>query len=93
MNRIIWSDLAFLTYTSISEYLQKFSLDAALNFDAEVESLLDKLKSFKNLCPPHQKLTELRKCTVNKYTFLLVRVDGNDIHLVTFHDSRRIELI
>lgn len=94
MNRIIWSDLAFLTYTDISEHLQNIhSLDAAIRFDEEVEALLERLRSFSHICPPHKKMKALRKCTVNKHTYVLVGVDGADIHLVTFHDNRRMNLI
>jgi plasmid stabilization system protein ParE len=53
MNTIVWSDLAFLSFTDIAGHLaENYSMDVAISFDEEVELLLDKLRSFKNLCPP-----------------------------------------
>ena len=91
MNKIVWSDLAYLSYTDISNYITNhYSLDIAIRFDEEVETLLEKLRSFKSLCPPFEKRRELRKCTINAYSALLYRVDGRSIHLITFFDNRGI---
>ncbi len=91
MNAIVWSDLAFLSFTDIANYLtEKYSLDKAIQFDEEVESLLQKLAKFKHFCPAFERRPPLRKCVVNRYTSLLYRVDGNTIHLVTFFDNRGI---
>lgn len=91
MNTIIWSDLAYLSYTDISNYLSnRYSLDVALRFDDEVERLLDSLKTFKHLCPAYKPRPQLRKCTINKYSSLIYRVDGTTIHIITFFDNRGI---
>jgi len=91
MNQVIWSDLAYLSYTDISDYLSfNFSLDAALKFDAQVENLCEKLISFNEFCPKYQPRPALRNCKVNKFISLLYRIDGNKIHLITFHDNRSI---
>jgi plasmid stabilization system protein ParE len=93
MNQIVWSDLAYLTYTDISEYLIKqYSLDAAIRFDEEVESLLDKLRSFDRFCPSYEKRPVLRKCVINRYSSLLYRVDGNKIQLASFFDNRGLHV-
>ncbi len=43
MNSIIWSDLAYLSFNDIAGYLtDHVSLDAAIKFNDEVESLLRK---------------------------------------------------
>jgi plasmid stabilization system protein ParE len=92
--KIVWSDLAYLSYTDIVNYLtDHYSLEVAVRFDEEVEILLDKLRSFRELCPPYEKRAGLRKCTVNTYTSLLYRVDGKTIHLITFFDNRGIHTI
>ena len=89
MNEIIWSDLAYLTFTDIAEYLTKnVSIDAAIKFNDEVESLVEKLQSFSHLCKPDPRRPKLRECTVNKFTSMTYRVDGNKIHIITFFDNR-----
>lgn len=91
MNQIVWSDLAYITYTDISEHLtQQFSLDAAIRFDEEVEQLLGNLKSFAKICPPYEKKPVLRKCVINRYSSLLYRIEGNKILLASFFDNRGI---
>ncbi len=91
MNQVIWSDLAYLSYTDISNYLtSNFSLDLALKFDEQVEKLCDNLTKFKNFCPAYTLRPTLRKCIVNKHIALLYRIDENKIHLITFYDNRGI---
>ena len=91
MNQIVWSDLAYITYTDISEYLiHHYSLDAAIRFDEEVEQLLERLRTFSKLCPPYQKKPVLRKCVINRYSSMLYQVEGNKIHLASFYDNRGI---
>ncbi len=91
MNKIVWSDLAFLTFTDIAEFLSsKYSLDAAIKFDEQVDSIIQNLKKYKELCPAYKKRPSLRKCIVNKNTSLLYRIDRDKIHLVTFFDNRGI---
>lgn len=91
MNTIVWSDLAFLSFTDTVTYLtENHTLDAAVRFDEEVERLLGNLRSFKHYCPPYERRPALRKCVVNRNTSLIYRVDGNTLHLVTFFDNRGI---
>lgn len=91
MNKINWSDLAYLSYTDISDYLtDKYSIDAAIRFDETVEKLVNNLKTFEHLCPKYKPRPTLRKCTINKYTSLLYRIDGKIIQLVSFFDNRGI---
>jgi plasmid stabilization system protein ParE len=93
MNMIVWSDLAYLSFNDAADYLaEKYSLDAAIKFDEELEQLLEKLRSFKHFCPPYELRPILRKCVVNRYTSLIYRVDGTTIHLVTFCDNRGIHI-
>jgi plasmid stabilization system protein ParE len=91
MNTINWSDLAYLSYTDISNYLtEKFSLNVAIKFDDKVEKLLKNLETFEELCPKYQRRPSLRKCTIDKHVSLLYRIDGKIIQLVTFFDNRGI---
>jgi len=89
MNKIVWSDLAYLSFTDIANYLtEHYSIEAAIRFDEEVEYLLEKLESFEHLCPPYERRPTLRKCVINRHSSLLYRVDGKTIHLVSFFDNR-----
>lgn len=91
MNKIVWSDLAYLSYTDISTYLSdNYSLDTAIRFDDEVNKLLDNLASFKSLCPKYKPRPPLRKCLINRYSSFLYRIDGKTIHLITFFDNRSL---
>ena len=91
MNTIVWSDLAYLSFSDTADYLtENYSLDVALKFDEEVEQLLEKLRSFKHFCPPYELRPMLRKCVVNRHTSLMYRVDGTAIYLITFFDNRGI---
>ncbi len=93
MNTIVWSDLAYLSFNDAADFLtENYSLGTAIKFDEEVEKLLEKLRSFKHFCPPYELRPILRKCTVNRYTSLIYRVDGTTIHLVTFCDNRGIHI-
>ncbi|MEM1121648.1 MAG: type II toxin-antitoxin system RelE/ParE family toxin [Bacteroidota bacterium] len=91
MSKIVWSDLAYLSYTDISDYIsENYSLDKAIQFDETVEKLLENLRIFNHFCPVYQPRPQLRKCTINKYSSLLYRIDGNTIQLISFFDNRGI---
>ncbi len=91
MNQIVWSDLAFITFNEIADFLtENVSLDAAVKFNEQVESLLEKLETFSHLCSPHPRWPVLRKCIINKYSSLSYRVEGHKIHLISFFDNRGV---
>jgi plasmid stabilization system protein ParE len=91
MNKIVWSDLAYLSFTDIANYLtEHYSIDAAIRFDEEVENLLKNLEFFEHLCPTYERRPTLRKCIISRHSSLLYRVDGKTIHLVSFFDNRGV---
>lgn len=93
MNTLVWSDLSYLSFNDTVDYLtENYSLDAAVKFDEDVESLLKKIASFKHFCPPFEPRPTLRKCIVNRHTSMIYRVDGTTIHLITFFDNRGVHL-
>ncbi|MDY0078407.1 MAG: hypothetical protein RBR87_14160 [Bacteroidales bacterium] len=50
---IFWAPLAEETYLkTLSQILDRWTIKEAENFEAKVESLLEKLKIHKHLCPP-----------------------------------------
>jgi plasmid stabilization system protein ParE len=56
---IIWSPLALDSYErSIEFILKKWTNKEAVEFDEKVEDLLQKLKNYKNLCPPSKRFNQ-----------------------------------
>ena len=89
MKTIVWSDLAYVTFTEIADYLTEiFSLDAALKFSEAVKKLLGNLETFEGLCPKHPRRKGYRKCIINRYASLVYRIDGSSILLIAFQDNR-----
>jgi plasmid stabilization system protein ParE len=81
--------LARETYLAVLDYLlTEWPLDVAIEFDEKVEALLERLQTFKNLCPPSEKQPHLRRCVVTKQTSLYYQVQGDVIEIVVFYDNR-----
>ncbi len=86
---IIWSPLAEATYlNTLSQILELWTIKEAEDFEAKVESLLEKLKTQKRLCPPSNKLKNLRRCVIAPQTSLVYHVKDDIIQLVAFFDNR-----
>ena len=66
----------------------QWSLDVALQWDAKVSNLLNRISEHKNLCPPSKKFIGLRRCAITEYTSLLYRVKDDKVELITFFDNR-----
>ena len=68
---ISWSPLAEETYLkTLSQILEHWTLKEAEDFEAKVESLIEKLKTQKRLCPPSDKQKSLRRCVIEPQDFL-----------------------
>ena len=81
---IDWSDEAVLTYNKTIDYLlEEWNADIAENFETKTNSLLDRLKTHKHLCP-ESNIIHLRKCVLHKNTSLIYRVKNDIIELVAF---------
>ena len=62
---VIWSPLAEKTYFKILEnILERWSVSEAEDFETKVNSLLEKLKTHKYLCPLSFKQKSLRRCVI-----------------------------
>ena len=58
---ISWSPFAEETYlNTLSQILEKWTVIEAEDFETKVESLIEKLKTQKHLCPPSNKHKKLR---------------------------------
>lgn len=85
---IIWSEQAKNSYEKIIDFiLEQWNSDIALNFESKTNTLLDKLKQNKNLCP-ESKQTQLRKCVIHKNASLIYKISKPNIELITFIDNR-----
>ena len=62
---IYWTPLAEKTYLkTLSQILDKWTVKEAENFEAKVDSLIEKLKTQKHLCPPSDAQKQLRRCVI-----------------------------
>ena len=86
---ISWSPLAEETYLkTLSSILERWTVKEAEDFEDKVESLLEKLKTQKRLCPPSGKQKSLRRCVIAPQTSLVYQIKENIIELVAFFDNR-----
>ncbi|MFW6275750.1 MAG: type II toxin-antitoxin system RelE/ParE family toxin [bacterium] len=86
---ISWSPLAEETYLkTLNQILDRWSVKEAEDFEAKVDSLIEKLKIQKRLCPPSDKQKSLRRCVIAPQTSLVYQIKENIIELVAFFDNR-----
>jgi plasmid stabilization system protein ParE len=86
---ISWSPLAEETYLkTLSLILEKWTIKEVEDFENKVESLIEKLKSQKRLCPPSDKQKNLRRCVIAPQTSLVYQIKDDIIELVAFFDNR-----
>jgi len=86
---ISWSPLAEETYLNIlSQMLDRWTVREAEAFETQVESLIDKLRKQKYLCPSSKKQKSLRRCVIAPQTSLVYQITGDVIELVAFFDNR-----
>lgn len=90
---IVWSPVAEETYLkTLSSILEKWTIKEAEDFEYKVESLLSVLKKQKHLCPPSQKMKNLRRCVITPQTSLVYQIRNNIIELVAFFDNRSLNI-
>lgn len=88
---IYWSPLAEKTYlNTLAQILEKWTIKEVENFEAKVESYIEKLKTQKNLCPPSDKHKHLRRCVVAPQTSFIYQINGNIIEIIAFIDNRSL---
>lgn len=86
---ISWSPLAEETYlNTLSQILERWTIKEAEDFEAKVESIIEKLKTQKHLCPPSSKQKSLRRCVIAPQTSLVYQIKTDTIELVAFFDNR-----
>ncbi len=86
---ISWSPQAEETYlNTLSQILEKWTIKEAEDFEAKVESLLEKLKTQKHLCPPSSKQKNLRRCVIAPQASLVYQIKNDVIELAAFFDNR-----
>jgi len=87
--KVIWSPLAEETYLKAIEFiLKRWTVNEADEFVCMVRDLIERIQSFKNLCPPSMAHKNLRRCVVSFQTSLVYRIHKNFIEIVAFFDNR-----
>lgn len=88
---IYWSPLAEETYLkTLSQILERWTIKEAEAFETKVESLIERLRTQKHLCPTSNKQKNLRRCVIAPQTSLVYRIKDDVIELVTFFDNRSL---
>jgi plasmid stabilization system protein ParE len=88
---VIWSPLAEETYLYVlTQVLEKWTIREAEEFETKVESLIDKLRTHKYLCPSSKKQKSLRRCVISPQTSLIYQINKDTIELVAFIDNRSL---
>jgi plasmid stabilization system protein ParE len=73
---VIWSPLAEETYLDVlTQVLEKWTIREAEEFEAKVESLIDKLRTHKYLCPSSKNQKSLRRCVISPQTSLIYQIN------------------
>lgn len=86
---ISWSPLAEETYlNTLTQILERWTIKEAEDFEAKVESLIEKLKTHKRLCPSSNKQKNLRRCIITPQTSMIYQIKDYIIELVAFFDNR-----
>jgi hypothetical protein len=86
--KVLWSKKSEEVYQKyIDQTVDKFSEELAIEFIDDVESLINKIKSDKELCP-QSKIKSLRKCVVNVNISLVYKASPQKIEIVTFVFNR-----
>lgn len=87
---IIWSPFAEESYLRILTYiLENWNIKEAHDFENKVESLLERLKIHKHLCPASKIQINLRRCVITPQTSLIYQLKNDHIiELVAFFDNR-----
>lgn len=85
---IVWSNKAKSVYLKyIEQTLENYSVQLATEFSDDIEALLTKIKSDKELCPPSKK-KNLRKCVININISMIYRFTSTKIEIITFLFNR-----
>lgn len=88
--KVVWSQTAIDTYLKIvDDIFENWTIKKVVNFQEEVDKLLERLKIYNELCPVSKQLN-YRKCVVTEQTSLIYSLTKKDIYLVTFIDNRSL---
>jgi plasmid stabilization system protein ParE len=86
---VVWSPVAEFTYLeTLSFILNNWTSKEAEAFEQKVESLINILKTQKNLCPPSRKQRRIRKCVITPQTSLIYQFSKGNIEIIAFFDNR-----
>lgn len=76
------------SYLDFLRSTYEYSADAAVFLDEQLERLLMRLREFKNLCPPLDKPSGLRRCVLTTNIALVYDVSGTEITIISVFDTR-----
>lgn len=88
--KVVWTDNAKEDIFNILSYLQnKWSFRIADNFSRLIERKVELLSQFPELGARSQKFPKKRKITLTRRCILIYTIDGDNLVLLSFFDTRR----
>jgi len=86
--KVIWSATAKRNFRKVIDYLyEEWTEKEVLKFQKNVQSLIEKISKNHSLCPL-SKISDLRKCLIDKNNSLIYWNDSRTIYIVTFIGNR-----
>lgn len=86
--KIIWSATAKRNFRKVLDYLyEEWTEKEVLKFQKNVQSLIENISKNNSICPL-SKISDLRKCLIDKNNSLVYWSDSQIIYIVTLIDNR-----
>lgn len=86
--KIIWSDNAKINFWKVVDYLyENWTEKEVLNFENKIDVLTKRIAGNTSLCPL-SKISNLRKCPIDKNNSLIYLYENQLIYIVTIVDNR-----
>ena len=88
IRKVLWSPSAeTIRLATIEQIIERWSLDIAIQFDDEVEALIERIKDNNHICP-ESKFQGVRKCRISDQTSLVYQIYDNHIEVIALIDNR-----
>ena len=85
---IVWSEKSIQNYFAIIDYLVlNWNSEIALKFDNQLNSLIERIQSFEEICPK-SKILNFHKCLINKHNSLIYHILNDKLLIVAIVDNR-----
>ena len=92
MTKVVWSGKAKKEFRNVIDYLfEKWTINEVQKFNHKVSELVKNIADNTAFCPK-SRMTDLRKCLINKNNFLVYLFKNEIIYIVTLIDNKSSHL-